>query len=130
VNASGDALKVAEAGLVSKCRRKILGYSDPWEEAMALALASEGRTVAPADVESLWADPEQTSLGELVDAATKKRSLSIPLEVIWLELGYTPAQIEDMKRLAGLPERAPLPAPAPARPTCRPRRRRRHPFHP
>jgi hypothetical protein len=116
VNASGDALKVAEAGLVSKCRRKILGYSDPWEEAMSLALASEGRTVVPADVESLWADPEQTSLAELVDAATKKRSLSIPLEVIWLELGYTPAQIEDMKRLAGLPERAPLPAPAPVTP--------------
>src|SRR4051812_32012817 len=36
VNASGDALKAAEAGLVSKCRRKIVIYSDPWEEAMAL----------------------------------------------------------------------------------------------
>jgi hypothetical protein len=105
VNASGDALKVAEAGLVSKCRRKILYFSDPWEEAMSLALAAKGRTVAPADVESLWSDPEQRSMGELVDAAVKKRTLSIPLEVVWLELGYTPAQIEDMKTLAGLPDR-------------------------
>lgn len=107
VNASGDALKVAEAGLVSKCRRKILYFSDPWEEAMALALAATGRTVAASDVQSLWGDPERTSLGELVDASVKKRTLGIPLEVIWLELGYTPAQIEDMKTLAGLPDRPP-----------------------
>jgi hypothetical protein len=31
--------------------------------------------------------------------------LSVPLEVVWLELGYTPAQIQDMKTLAGLPDR-------------------------
>lgn len=103
VNASGDALKVAEAGLVSKCRRKILFYSDPWEEAMSLALGLDS-----ADVESLWANPERTSLGELVDAAVKKRTLSVPLEKIWLELGYTPDEIADMKTLAGLPDRPPV----------------------
>jgi hypothetical protein len=46
VNASGDALKVAEAGLVSKCRRKILYFSDPWEEAMALALTATAEALA------------------------------------------------------------------------------------
>jgi hypothetical protein len=107
VNASGDALKVAEAGLVSKCRRKILNFSDPWEEAMAMALTGDGQAVAAADLESLWSDPENTSMGELVDASVKKRTLGIPLEVIWSELGYTPEQIGDMKRLAGLPERPP-----------------------
>jgi hypothetical protein len=108
VNASGDALKVAEAGLVSKCRRKILYFSDPWEEAMALALTATGRSdVVPSDVETMWSDPERTSLAELVDASVKKRTLGIPLEVIWLELGYTPDQISEMKRLAGLPDRPP-----------------------
>jgi len=107
VNASGDALKVAEAGLTSKCRRKILYFSDPWEESMALALQSTGTDVRPSEVETMWADPERTSLGELVDASVKKRTLGIPLEVIWLELGYTPEQIADMKRLAGLPDRPP-----------------------
>ena len=102
VNASGDALKVAEAGLVSKCRRKILFYSDPWEEAMALALGAE-----PAEVDSLWANPERTSLAELVDASVKKRTLGVPLEELWLEMGYTPEQIKDMRRLAGLPDRPP-----------------------
>ena len=47
VNASGDALKVAEAGLVSKCRRKILFFSDPWEEAVALALGVSGLIAMP-----------------------------------------------------------------------------------
>jgi hypothetical protein len=108
VNASGDALKVAEAGLVSKCRRKILYFSDPWEEAMSLALTATGRSdVLPSDVETMWSDPERTSLAELVDASVKKRTLGIPLEVIWLELGYTPDQISEMKRLAGLPDRPP-----------------------
>jgi hypothetical protein len=107
VNASGDALKVAEAGLVSKCKRKILFYSDPHEEAMALALRATGREIKAGNIDSLWSDPERTSMGELVDAAVKKRTLGVPLEELWLELGYTPEQIVDMKRLAGLPDRPP-----------------------
>jgi len=107
VNASGDALKVAEATLVSKCKTKILYFSDAWEEAMALALQAAGRTVSRADIDVLWEDPERSTLAELVDAAVKKRTLSVPLETVWLELGYTPEQIADMKRLAGLPDRPP-----------------------
>jgi hypothetical protein len=107
VNASGDALKAAEAGLTSKCRRKILYFSDPWEDAMALALRAVGRNVDAADGEVLWADPEQRSLGEVTDALVKKRTLGVPLEQIWLEMGYTPAQVTDLKRQAGLPERPP-----------------------
>jgi hypothetical protein len=107
VNASGDALKVAEAGLVSKCKRKILFYSDPHEEAMSLALRATGRDVAAAGIDSLWADPERTSQAELVDACVKKRTLGVPLEELWLEMGYTPEQVVNMKRLAGLPDRPP-----------------------
>jgi hypothetical protein len=107
VNASGDALKAAEAGLTSKCRRKILYFSDPWEDAMALALRATGREVIAADGEVLWSDPEQRSLGEVTDALVKKRTLGVPLEQIWLEMGYTPAQVDDLKRQAGLPDRPP-----------------------
>jgi len=105
VNASGDALKVAEAGLVSKCRRKILLFSDPWEEAMSLALQATGRDVPAGEVEVLWENPERSSLAELVDAAVKKRTLDVPLETIWLELGYTPEKIADMLRQRGFPDR-------------------------
>jgi hypothetical protein len=96
VNMSGDALSVAEAGLVSKCRAKTLSFSDPWEEAIGLALQAAGEDATAADVEAIWANPERVQLGALVDAAVKKKTLGIPLPVIWLELGYTPEQIAEM----------------------------------
>jgi hypothetical protein len=97
VNTSGDALSVAEAGLVSKCRAKTLYFSDAWEEAIALALTAAGTATSRADCEALWANPERQTPAQLTDAATKKKALGVPLEVIWLELGYTPQQIEEMR---------------------------------
>jgi len=99
VNASGDALSVAEAGLVSKCRAKTLFFSDSWEEAIALALTASGKETEPEDCEAIWANPERVSQGQLVDAAVKKKTLGVPLPVIWLELGYTPEQIVEMEAL-------------------------------
>lgn len=97
VNASGDALSVAEAGLVAKCRAKSLFFSDSWEEAIALALTATGDETSTADCEAIWANPERITQGALVDAAVKKKTLGVPLPVIWLELGYTPEQIADME---------------------------------
>lgn len=99
VNASGDALSVAEAGLVAKCRTKALFFSDSWEEAMALALTATGVETKPSDCEAIWANPERQSQAALVDAAVKKRALGVPLPVIWLELGYTPDEITDMEEI-------------------------------
>lgn len=97
VNASGDALSVAEAGLVAKCRQKTLFFSDSWEEAIALALTATGTETTTAECEAIWENPERQTQAALVDAATKKKTLGIPLPVIWLELGYTPEQIKDME---------------------------------
>lgn len=106
-NASGDALKTAEAGLVQKCRGKIEAFSDSWEEAIALALAG-GPDGSVADCETVWADPENTSLSVLVDATLKKQALGVPRDILWLELGYTPEQIEMMKPLADAEQQAKL----------------------
>lgn len=115
VNMSGDALSVAEAGLVSKCRSKALFFSDSWEEAIALALQAAGEgDVEAASCEAIWANPERVAQGQLVDAAQKKKTLGIPLEVIWLELGYTPEQIEEMVEEAESREEAELEAAAQA----------------
>jgi hypothetical protein len=99
VNTSGDALTVAEAGLVSKCRAKILFFSDPWEEAIALALQATGADTTVAECEAMWANPERIAEGARVDAAVKKKTLGIPLPEIWLELGYTPEKIAEMEAL-------------------------------
>ena len=110
VNTSGDALSVAEAGLVSKVRAKALFFSDGWEEALALALSSTGSEVKASDCEALWSNPERVSVGALVDAAVKKKSLGVPLPVLWAELGYTPKQIAEMEVLEKSKEEAELEA--------------------
>jgi hypothetical protein len=99
VNTSGDALAVAEAGLVAKCRTKALFFSDSWEEAIALALTATGKPTEQSTTEAIWSNPERVSQAVAVDAATKKKTLGIPLPVIWLELGYTPDQIAEMTAL-------------------------------
>src|SRR5215471_6163828 len=115
VNASGDALSVAEAGLVSKCRGKILFFSDAWEEAIALALTAAGEaSFTSAECEAIWANPERLSQAQLTDAAVKKKTLGVPLPMIWLELGYTPEQIVEMEKVETAAEEARLAAAAAA----------------
>jgi hypothetical protein len=98
VNMSSDALVTAEAGLVSKCRTKQLFFSDSWEEAIALALTADGTETERSDCEALWANPERVQPSVAADTAVKKKTLGIPLPVIWLELGYTPEQIAEMEK--------------------------------
>lgn len=110
VNASGDALKAAETGLVAKVREKTVTFGDGWEETLRVAFRAQGnlQRAAATDAETIWRDPENRSVGELVDAAVKKRTIGVPLETLWEDLGYTPQQIDHMKRLAGLPDRPPV----------------------
>jgi SPP1 family phage portal protein len=104
VNASGDALKAAEAGLVSKVEKKILDFSDAWEEAMRLSFKATGdRSKADAtDLETIWADPEKKSEAEKVDAAQKLLALDVPHEIAWERAGLSPKEIEKAKK--ALPE--------------------------
>jgi hypothetical protein len=111
VNASGDALKAAEAGLVARTRRKTIDFSDSWEEAMRLAFKIRGagpddlRRTAATDAETIWREVENRALGEVVDAAIKKHAIGVPLEILWKDIGYTPQEIADMRVKANLPDR-------------------------
>jgi len=101
VNASGEALIAAEAGLTTKCKAKILFFSDAWEEAMALALtaSSSAADAEASDLEAIWDDPERVPISVTVDACVKKKGLGVPLPVLWREMGYTPEQIDEMEKL-------------------------------
>lgn len=107
VNVSGDALKAAETGLVSKVKRKQVDFSDSWEEAirLALGLTASAEPSKPMNAETIWRDPEYRSEGEMVDAALKKRALSVPLEAIWSMIGASPQQVEEWAKKIDLPER-------------------------
>jgi hypothetical protein len=101
VNASGDALKAAEAGLTSKCRDKMVTFGEGHEEIMRLALKSQGRDVA-GDAETIWADPESRSFGELVDGLTKLATIGVPHKALWEKAGFSPQEIDRFTSMQSL----------------------------
>ena len=93
---SGESLKAAETGLVSKCRLKMRPLGEGWEEVLTLAYRFAGDDTR-ADIvgkETLWRNPESRSAAETTDAAIKLQSLGVPQEALWAYIGATPQEIE------------------------------------
>jgi hypothetical protein len=106
VNASGDALKAAETGLVAKVKRKQVDFAEGWEEAMRLAFLTIGKTDQgnATSAETIWRDPEYRSEGEQVDAAVKLRALGVPRKALWERIGATQEQIKEWEALPPEPD--------------------------
>ena len=101
VNASGDALKAAETGLVSKVRRRAAHLGEGLEEVMRLAFTALGDARAvDVSAEVIWADFETRSEGERVDALTKMSILRVPDEVLWQKWGASPQEVGRWKAMA------------------------------
>lgn len=98
VNATGDALKAAETGLVSKALDRQTHWGESWEEVMRLAGKVEGiPALADSDSsETLWRDPESRSMAELADAALKLKTIGFPFRNLAARMGETPQEIERM----------------------------------
>ncbi|WP_425837301.1 phage portal protein [Streptomyces fractus] len=99
VNVSGDALKAAETGLVSKVRDRQRNFGESWEQTMRIAfrvLGDETRSKA-FHAETIWRDPESRSISELADAAVKKKAADVPWRQRMEDMLYTPAQISRME---------------------------------
>jgi hypothetical protein len=100
VNASGDALKAAEAGLASKVDGKKKHYGEAIEEAIRIAFAFMGDDRAgDLSAEVDWAPSEARSESEYVDSLVKKLSIGVPKEQLWEDAGYTPQQISRFKAM-------------------------------
>lgn len=113
VNVSGDALKAAETGLVSKVRDKQEPFGEAHEEAMRLAFLSidaEDPRAKATDAETIWADPESRSMAEVVDAVTKEVAIGLPFEIALEKMGYSPQEID---RILAIKETDALLAPEP-----------------
>lgn len=92
---SGDAITSAEAGLVAKARERMIHFGESHQQVMRLAFKVLGDPRADAyDSEVIWADPEYRSQAVLIDGAVKLNAgLSVPLEQLWEDVGYSPEQI-------------------------------------
>ncbi len=101
VNASGDALKAAETGLVSKTRRRMKTAGWTWEKVIKLCFGWMGDVTKQKEVlaETIWADPESRSRAELADAVLKETTIGVATEIALERLGFTPAQIERNMKL-------------------------------
>lgn len=108
VNVSGDGMKIAETGLVSRTKNSwpALGYGAADATRLAFKAKNDPRGNNRRG-RAIWGDPETRSEGERVDAALKLRKLGVPLEKCWARAGFTQSEIEDMARIAGLPLRPP-----------------------
>lgn len=98
---SGEALKSAETGLVSKARRKMRHFGESWEHVIRLCFQvlddPRGKVT---DSETIWRNPESRSEAEVTDSVIKKMQAGlIPWEQAVEDAGYSPAQIERMKGL-------------------------------
>jgi hypothetical protein len=98
-NASADALKMAEIGLVSRTRRKMPSFGAAHVEAIQLAFRSMGDEARANEIvaQTIWVDPESRSVAQVVDAAVKQKELNVPDEVLWEKIGYSPQEIERMR---------------------------------
>lgn len=100
--ASADALRASEASLAVKARRRQQSYSDPYEEAMRLAVAiRDGRYDPRLDkLEVVWKDAETRTLAQSADAALKLVAGGlVPVDQALADLGYTPTEIERMREM-------------------------------
>jgi hypothetical protein len=86
---SGEALKVAESGLVAKVRRKMVTFGESWEEVARLAFraradAGDDDKADDYAAETIWVDPESRTEAQRVDALVKLRQgLGIPQTELW-----------------------------------------------
>lgn len=94
---SGEALKSAEAGLVSKVRDRQGVWGNRWEDAILYAarLAQDedaGAVEVPDDliVSAQWEDPESRNEKTQLEAAILKHELGVSKDTLLRELGYDP----------------------------------------
>ncbi|MEU3986192.1 phage portal protein [Streptomyces sp. NPDC026672] len=99
VNVSGDALKAAETGLVSKVRDRQRNFGESWEQTMRLAfrVLNDAPRANAYTAETIWRDPESRSVAELADAAVKKSTAGVPWRQRMEDMQYTPTQIARME---------------------------------
>lgn len=109
VNISGDAMLIARDALDTRVERKHIDFSGAWEEALRLSFKALDKNDLAQDfnAETIWKPARKVPESQMWDAATKMRTVGIPLEVIWERAGFTPKQIAHMKSLTGLPDTPP-----------------------
>jgi hypothetical protein len=100
INLSAEALKAAEAGLISKVRDHMLYLGESVEDTVRLYMKAAGDK-RPVDFscEVVWKNPEFRTEGELVSALVQMKTLGVPDEALWERWGASPQEIARWKKI-------------------------------
>ena len=99
---SADALRAAEARMVKRVERKHVSFGGTWEEVMRLTQRIKTGAFDPnaRALETVWRNPATPTVAQKADATVKLYAAGItPLEQARIDLGYTPAQRIEMRRM-------------------------------
>lgn len=96
---SGESIKAAETGLVSKVKRKWRPLGEAWEETVRIlgVIAGDPRLADAERMETIWSDPESHTESEHVDAVSKKVAIGVPWRQAMEDLDYSPEEILRME---------------------------------
>ncbi|MFV2143212.1 phage portal protein [Isoptericola sp. G70] len=96
---SADAIRSAEASLVSRAYALHRTFGQAWADVARLIVAvRDGSDPAVLDVETVWANPETRTPAQAADAAAKLVGVGVPLPVVLEDqMGYTPAQVDRVR---------------------------------
>ncbi|MFM6967958.1 MAG: phage portal protein [Microbacteriaceae bacterium] len=98
-NLSADAIRAAEASLVTRVRRHQRAFGEVWEQVMRMALAVTGDARATdTAVETQWKNAETRTAAELADALVKMSALGVPFAELMAWWGASPQDIDRMQR--------------------------------
>jgi hypothetical protein len=96
---SAEQIRAAEASLVSRAYSRQIVFGPALSRVGALCQALRTGGAVPIDVEVAWRSPESRTRAAEADAATKLYQAGVlPLEATWAELGYGPAEIDQLRQ--------------------------------
>ncbi|MGW8565174.1 phage portal protein [Isoptericola sp. NPDC055881] len=97
--ASADAIRSAEASLVSRAYALHRTFGTAWADVARLVVAvRDGVDPTTLDVEPVWASPETRTPAQAADAAAKLVGIGVPLSVVLEDtMGLSPAQVERVR---------------------------------
>lgn len=97
---SGEALKQAETGLVTKAEERQLVFGQSWADVMALAWRVQetfGKQKLPVlkrmNIAVTWKDAQTRMEKTEAEVATLHHALNVPDQAVWRKLGYAPEEI-------------------------------------
>lgn len=102
VNTNAEALTVAEAGLVSKSKERIVYVTAPHRqmyELMFTALNEPKKAREARASTLLWANPQYRSEAQLADANMKRKGYGYPTEYLFELDGHDPDEVKRIMRM-------------------------------